>query len=406
MTDAAQEASADAPRETPDPEGRARPGETPRRARFYAALDRLPLPQSFIAKIMLVCFLGIHVPLIALVIYFLVREQSFDGGTLAVVAVALVATLAGTIATFIALYCLLSPLRLTTRSLRDHLRSGCGVALPLSYRDEVGQLMRDVQDTVTQLEAAVTAAQGTRDAAVAANSSKAELVARMTHEFKTPLGAVISFSEMLQAETFGAIGNPKYREFAGEIRSAGNHLMDLIEDTLVITRGEIGRQETRDEPLDVDSRIEEACNMVSGLAHRAGVNLSARPDAPVDARLSGDRRAVNQMLLNLLSNAIKFTPRNGRVEIASRLDDGAFRIHVRDTGVGIEADEIERILQPYQQSERGQILANERQHGSGLGLAVVDVMMRAHGGAIEIDSAPDAGTTVTLAFPAERTISA
>ncbi len=234
-----------------------------------------------------------------------------------------------------------------------------------------------------------------------ANAAKSKFLAIVSHELRTPLNAVIGFSEIMHLETFGTLGDPHYREYAGHINKAGRHLLAIIGDILDASKIEAGALDLEDEAVEVAGAIDDALSFVSDRAAAAGVTLSVSlaPDLPM---LRADRRRMTQILLNLLSNAVKFTPRGGRVEVGATVDGaGGVVMSVADTGIGIAAKDIPLVLAPFGQVSS----AHSRAHaGTGLGLPLTKALVELHGGAFSLDSAPGVGTTVRCRFPVSRSV--
>ncbi|MFN3571937.1 MAG: ATP-binding protein [Phenylobacterium sp.] len=238
--------------------------------------------------------------------------------------------------------------------------------------------------------------------AEAANKAKSEFLANMSHELRTPLNAINGFSEIMVGEMFGPLGDARYKEYAGDILSSGQHLLALINDILDMSKIEAGKMNLKFEPLTVEDVVEDAVRLVRNRADSAGLALEL--EFPRDLpEVEADYRAVKQVLLNLLSNAIKFTPRGGRVTVraeARRDPTGErIRISVRDTGIGIAADDLKRLAQPFEQIESQH---SKTQQGTGLGLALTKSLVEMHGGALDIQSAPGEGTTVAFSVPVRQ----
>ena len=255
-----------------------------------------------------------------------------------------------------------------------------------------------IQD-VTERKAAENAARRAV-AAETANRTKSEFLANLSHEFRTPLNAIIGFSDMMNAKTFGPLGASRYEEYVQGIHESGLHLLNLIEDLLDLSKIEGRRYKLKDEPLDLASFLPEIIHLLTPDASkkRIAIEQSIEPNLPL---LQADGRATKQMVLNLLSNAVKFTPEDGRIEIQAFVRDRSINIVVRDTGIGIPEEFLEKVLTPFGQVETPMARSNM---GTGLGLAIVNSLVQQHGGSITLDSTPGEGTAVTLVFPAERTL--
>ena len=231
-----------------------------------------------------------------------------------------------------------------------------------------------------------------RDDALAATNEKTRFLANMSHELRTPLNAIIGFSEMMAREMFGAL-TPRYQEYAGLIQDSGQHLLDLINGLLDMSKIEAGKFELHEELFALDAVAQSAVRTVGLGAERAGVSLTVAVDPA--ARLAfADKRAVKQMLVNLLSNAVKFTLPGGGVLLTVQTDGKAVVLTVADTGTGIAPADLARLGKPFEQAE-----AAHGKEGTGLGLALVKSLAALHGGAAVIRSMLGEGTIVTVRLP-------
>ncbi len=252
-----------------------------------------------------------------------------------------------------------------------------------------------------RLRAREAEARAARRDAERASRAKSEFLALMSHELRTPLNAVLGFSELLMTEAFGPLGNPRYRDYATDIRDSGAHLLALIDDILDLSRIEAGRLPMSDEGVDLTALSAQVIGMVRDKAAEGGVILRAdvARDLPM---LLGDPRAIRQMLLNLLANAVKFTPSGGKAMMtAAVMPDGGIGLMVADTGVGIPASDLFRIQEPF---ERADVTIARTTDGAGLGLPIVKRLVELHGGRLELTSDVGVGTSAVLIFPASRSL--
>jgi signal transduction histidine kinase len=235
----------------------------------------------------------------------------------------------------------------------------------------------------------------------AASKAKTEFLANMSHELRTPLNSIIGFSDLMQGERFGPLGNERYRQYATAIGDSGKHLLSLINDILDISRIELGRTELNEQAINVQAIVLACLEFVRLRAEEGGVELVTEISEGLP-ELRADERRIKQVILNLLSNALKFTPKGGRITIRlSRETSGEFMISIADTGIGMKAEDVLRVGQPFVQLDAGK---NRKFEGTGLGLALVKGMVALHGGMLNIQSAPGKGTTVTVRLPAERVV--
>jgi photoactive yellow protein len=229
------------------------------------------------------------------------------------------------------------------------------------------------------------------------NAAKSQFLASMSHELRTPLNAIIGFSDMLGAGIAGEL-RPKQTEYVGHILSAGRHLLDLVNEVLDLSRLEAGQYVLHEETVDVAAAVRDALDFARPAARERAVSLIDAVPAGLPA-LVADRRALRQILLNLLSNAVKFTLPGGRVRVEAEATADGLRLCVADSGVGIPADRLDDVLEPFVQVEDPYSRSRE---GTGLGLAIVKRLAEAHGAHLRIQSGQGEGTRAAVVFPPER----
>ncbi|HEY8699330.1 MAG TPA: MHYT domain-containing protein [Rhizomicrobium sp.] len=256
----------------------------------------------------------------------------------------------------------------------------------------------ELEATQKQLESTSEHLSAALDAADAANRAKSQFLATMSHELRTPLNAVIGFAEIISSEIFGPLGSARYREYAGDIRASGAHLLSLINDILDLSRLDAGQAGLNEEMLDVSALVAETSRMMRRQAEEADLEIAEKVDPGLPA-LRADKRRVRQVLLNLLSNAIKFTPGKGRIVVSAARRGSELAVIVTDTGIGIAKDDIATALEHFGQID-GRL--SRRYEGAGLGLPLAKQLMELHGGRLELASEPSRGTTVAMVFPTER----
>ncbi len=227
-----------------------------------------------------------------------------------------------------------------------------------------------------------------------ANRHKSEFLTSMSHELRTPLNAIIGFSEVLLEKMFGEL-NEKQAEYLQDILSSGHHLLSLINDILDLSKVEAGKMELEPGVFNLRELLEGSLVMVKERALAHGIALSLDIADDIDTFI-GDERKVKQILFNLLSNAVKFTPDKGKVGITAQKTDDTVQVAVWDTGIGIAAEDQQRIFAEFQQVGKG---LTEKPEGTGLGLALTKKFVELHGGTIWVDSTPRRGSTFTFTLP-------
>jgi signal transduction histidine kinase len=272
---------------------------------------------------------------------------------------------------------------------------GFSVVLVGAALEERKSLEQGLAAAIVRAENAREEAIVARDAAERANRLKSMFLATMSHELRTPLNAIIGFSELMHEELYGPLGDERYRDYCGLVRRAGHHLLSLINDVLDMSKIEAGKFEMYRQVFDLGEVIRDSLELMRDQAEKAGIALvEDMGEAPL--RVEADRRAMKQILLNLLSNAVKFTPHGGRVTVRARVRDGVMTLSVADTGIGIPADQVARLGNPFVQIRSS---AGATHEGTGLGLALVRALAEVHGGRFAIESALGKGTTVSVVVP-------
>lgn len=234
-----------------------------------------------------------------------------------------------------------------------------------------------------------------------ANQSKSNFLAMMSHEFRTPLNAILGFSDILRQQIFGPLGKEQYTEYAADIHDSGKHMLALVNDILDISAVEAGKREFEREEIDVAHLLEEGARSMRQFAIDRNITVEVHP-SPAAPTLNTDRRASMQILYNLLSNAIKYTEIGGRVVLSSSIENEKLIIQVSDTGVGIPEDKLPNITEAFTRSHADPLITQEE--GTGLGLAIVQSLVNELGAELFFESTVGEGTTVTVAFPLETQI--
>ena len=259
-------------------------------------------------------------------------------------------------------------------------------------------LERRVQERTVSLQEANNELRVAKEAADLANRAKGEFLANMSHELRTPLNAIIGFSQFIRMGHAGEI-NPKQRELVKDIQESGDHLLNLINDILDLSKIEMGGVEIAADVVDLAVCVHGCLRLVGERIEHADlrVHTSGLSDLPP---VRVDQRKIKQVIINLLSNAVKFTDPGGSITVSGRLaEDGGCCLEFSDTGIGMSEAGIEKAMSLFGQVDGGLDRSFE---GTGLGLPLAKSLMEAHGGTLDIQSQPGSGTTVAIHIPRER----
>ena len=270
-------------------------------------------------------------------------------------------------------------------------------ALALPSPAELRAINDRLQDEITERRHAETTAQAAKERAERANAAKSEFLATMRHELRTPLNAILGFAEQLHLTAANALTASQLR-YIGIIQRSGNHLLNLINDILDMSRLDAGRLPLQIAPVPVADLVESTLAVVGSTIAQRDLRVHTEV-ADTLPPIEVDEQRMRQVLLNLMANAIKFTPDGGTVTVDARLGaPGTVTIAISDTGVGMTPEEIPRALEKFRQVDNS---LTRRHEGTGLGLPLAKALMELHGGHLVIDSAPGLGTTVTLHIPVQ-----
>lgn len=258
---------------------------------------------------------------------------------------------------------------------------------------------RALQQRLDEALGSLREARDKADKADRANQAKSAFLAMMSHELRTPLSAIIGFSELIEQQAIGPIGNTKYRDYATDIRQSGQHLLGIINDILDLSKVESGKESLQEQEVTPEALFHGVRVLIEGRAQEAEVALEF--DYPEDLPgVRADKRRLTQILVNLLSNAVKFTAEGGRVTLRCWATEGSgFVFQAIDSGVGMAQEDIPLALSVF-----GQVDNDGGRQGTGLGLPLAKALAELHGGTLDLQSELGQGTTVTLRLPARRIV--
>ncbi|PJK28516.1 sensor histidine kinase [Minwuia thermotolerans] len=267
--------------------------------------------------------------------------------------------------------------------------------------DGIGRMIADgVLQDITERKGAEEMAHRAREAAEQADKAKSEFLAHMSHELRTPLNAIIGFSEMMDLGIYGPLGDDRYVDYARDIQFSGRHLLSLINDILDLSRSEAGRLELFEETVEMETLFDDCVRLVSESVRKHDQKIRLILDE-CDVEVRVDRRRVRQILTNLLSNASKFSGLKTEIVLGCRRVRAGLELYVQDQGPGMDAEEIERVMRPF---NRGNSHVAGEIEGTGLGLPLSRVLAEAHQGALSLESLPGEGVRAVVLLPRERIV--
>jgi len=256
-------------------------------------------------------------------------------------------------------------------------------------------------DLIAELEVAKSMSDEARRRAEEANLAKSRFLASMSHELRTPLNAILGFSEVMATEVLGPLNNPTYKEYVSDIHTSGQHLLNLINEILDLSRIEAGRYQLSEESVQLVDVTEDCIGMVQLRARSKNIRIHEQFE-PGMPSVWADEKAIRQIVLNILSNAVKFTPQGGEIVVkAGWTASGGQYISIKDNGPGIAEEEIPIVLSAFGQ---GSIAIKSAEQGTGLGLPIVQALLHKHDGQFYLKSKLREGTECIAILPAKRVL--
>ena len=256
-------------------------------------------------------------------------------------------------------------------------------------------------DLIAELEVAKSMSDEARRRAEDANLAKSRFLASMSHELRTPLNAILGFSEVMSQEVMGPLNNPTYKEYTSDIHRSGEHLLNLINEILDLSRIEAGKYELNEEAISLLEVTEDCIGMVQLRARAKSISISQQFEPHLPS-IWADEKSLRQVILNLLSNAVKFTPQNGEINVKVGWTAGGGQyVAIKDNGPGIPEDEIPVVLSAFGQ---GSIAIKSAEQGTGLGLPIVQAILAKHDGQFILKSKLREGTEVIAILPSKRVL--
>jgi len=231
-----------------------------------------------------------------------------------------------------------------------------------------------------------------------ASSQKSDFLAKISHEVRTPLNAIIGFAEVMMEERFGPMGNERYRSYARDIHTSGEHVISLVNDLLDLSKIEAGKLDLTFSSVNLNEVVQQSVSLMQPQASRDRIIMRMALAGGLP-NVVADNRSMRQIVLNLLSNSIKFTQAGGQAIISTTLSErGEAVLRVRDTGVGMTERELTIAMEPFRQ------VASTTLGGTGLGLPLTKALVEANRATFTIQSTKNSGTLVEVIFPSTRVL--
>ncbi|MGR3452969.1 sensor histidine kinase [Pseudooceanicola sp.] len=354
--------------------------------RVYEFLARRNWPRTYTGKILLVSFVGVHVPMFGAVAYALLADSTPFMEQLDVLIAMLLATLVGTAATMFVMAALLAPVRRASEAAQTYLDTRETPRLPTRYTDGAGVLMASVQEAITRLDAAISVAEAERDATARNHNQKFRMLAGMKHDFRTPLTVILGFADLMKTQAIGEYGGAAYRDYAASIGRSGQDLMQTLQSVLDLSDAEAQREfEAERQPLDLVPLARQAAAQEHFHADRRGVSVEI--DTPKGVVVDTVPAAARDMIAVMLQTAIARVPEGGRVRLV--LDgSGAHAVTVEATDAVLTTEDLPASLSTVAsglESGTGEDGTTGAATPTTLRLSLIDTFCHAMNAKLEVD---------------------
>lgn len=371
----------------------------------YLFLNRIFRGTSYLAKILIISFVGVHVPMIGAVIYILATSGVGIFEQLDVLLALLVATLLGTAATLVAIYGLLSPVRRAANALNAYLEKREVPTLPVDLADEAGVLLSNVQESVTRLDAALDAANARRDETERMYKEKFEALSSMSHEIRTPLNHIIGFAEMMSNEVMGPLGGERYRDYASGIGQSGAELLETLQTVLDMSAAEAAVDMTHHETVRLGDVLKQAIGLTHFLSKDRDVAVLVDEDRYASLHVVTDPRALKQGLVHMIRSMVETAEAGAVVRVETESHEGKCAVALTSVGASWSADDLPREFRVPGDDTRNYSTANAPTGGDirslspvGLRLSLISSLARLADGRLAVGGA-DGIRELTIVLP-------
>ncbi|CAN5819023.1 N/A [soil metagenome] len=348
---------------------------------LYRELSRSGWPQSYLSKFLLVAFIGVHIPLLSLVIYIVLRSSSW-AAVWPMLVVTLIATLVGSLLTIIIQRQLLAPVAQTSQALQDYHQQGQLPQLPIEFSDEAGRLMANAQHCVSTLDQLL--------------KLKSNMLAIVAHDLRSPLTTIMIANEMIgktlaQLDIDGSL----VEKYTDRIHTAAQAQMQLVNNTLNLVLAESGKISAQPSEIELDCLLQQVFAETKLQADHKGIRYPVPNFAPA-VKIWADVPKTTQILSNLVNNAIKFTPVGGTIELDASCNADTIEFRVKDSGLGMDVAKLQQLFEPFSSAHRP---GTAQEQGFGLGLWICKTFTEAQGGTVAVHSQLGQGSCFTVSLP-------
>ncbi len=352
---------------------------------LYQYLSRVTWPKSYLGKMLLIAFLGVHIPLLSLISYTAIVTIHWTTA-LSVIVVGVVATVLGSLITMFVQARALAPILQASTALNRYMANGELPTLPTSFTDEAGQLMANTQECITHLDRLL--------------QLKQNLLAILSHDIRNPITSVTLATDLMSRElTRPTIDTARLQRHLLKIRAASQQQMTLMNNTLVLVQSEAGKLATQISEVNLQKLSNEILAETQLQAEHKGLIYTLQVTSTPEQTVGLDVAKTKQLVTNLVTNAIKFTPTGGTIALEAAYQNGTVIFRVRDSGLGMDAATCAALFQPFTSAQRA---GTAKEAGTGLGLWICKTFVEAQAGQISVESEPGAGSCFIIHLPDQK----
>ncbi|SHJ24899.1 sensor histidine kinase [Wenxinia saemankumensis] len=374
---------------------------------IYKAMASTSWPRTYNGKILLVSFLGVHVPMFGAVGYVLLADPTPLAQQLDVLAAMLVATLLGTAATMGVMHTLLAPVRAASRAADAYLQTRRMPRLPTTYADEAGVLMASVQECITRLDSSLAATEFQYRQLEQDHAEKFRMLSGLKHDFRTPLTHILGFASLMKSEAIGPLGHKSYQGFVGKIGESGAQLLQTLNSLIDLSDHAVAAQVAEDsETLDIVSLAKDAVNLEHLHAEKTGVSVSLDAPALLEAHMV--RSAAETLLATTLHAAISASPTGAHVDLSISEEAGLVTIAARSDRGSLSLEDVPAQLSHQfdrLESATGSAAATAQSATPvTLRLSLIDTLSRAIGASFFMSQTRGGGLDLRIVVPPEGSV--